>query len=289
MKVLITGANGQLGSALAGSAPNGAEVIAVTRRELDLANTAAIGDFVARISPDVVLNAGAYTAVDVAESEKEIAYKVNGAAPEVLAVSCREIGARLIHVSTDYVFDGKGSRPYRPEDAVNPLNVYGASKLEGESKIAECSGLDWTIVRTAWVYAAQGKNFVRTMLRLFGERDRVGVVADQIGTPTRAASLARSLWRIVERPQVKGLLHYTDAGVASWYDFAVAIYEEARALKLLRREPEIAPIKTEDYKTPAPRPLYTVMDKSATTAALELRPIHWRAELREVLGVIASA
>jgi dTDP-4-dehydrorhamnose reductase len=259
MKVLVTGANGQLGRALCISAPNDAELVAVTRNELDLANAAAIADCVSRVRPDVVLNAGAYTAVDLAESEKELAYKVNGAAPGALAHACREIGARLIHVSTDYVFDGRASRPYRPDDATNPQNVYGASKLEGEQRIAQCSGLDWVVVRTAWVYAAQGKNFVRTMLRLFGERERIGVVADQIGTPTSAASLARCLWAVAAKREVRGVLHYTDAGVASWFDFAVAIYEEAKALGLTNKKPEIAPITTHEYPTPAARPLYTLM------------------------------
>jgi dTDP-4-dehydrorhamnose reductase len=289
MKVLITGANGQLGGALVKSAPGQAQITATTREQLDLTDAAAIGDFVARLRPDMVLNAGAYTAVDQAESEKTLAYAINASAPEALANACRAVGARLIHVSTDYVFDGHSSRPYRPNDVVNPLNVYGASKLEGERRIAQCAGLDWVVVRTAWVYAAQGRNFVRTLLRLCGERDRVGVVADQIGTPTSAASLARCLWKITTQPEVTGLLHYTDAGVASWYDFSVAIYEEAKALGLVRRDVEIAPITTEEYKTPAARPLYTVMDKSATTRALDLKLVHWRAELREVLGVIASA
>jgi dTDP-4-dehydrorhamnose reductase len=289
MKVLITGANGQLGSALVRSAPNYAEIIAVTRQELDLADAGAITTFVSRLRPNLILNAGAYTAVDQAEAEKDLAYAINGAAPAAFANACRAIGTRLIHVSTDYVFDGKSWRPYRPDDAANPLNVYGASKLEGEVKIALCTGLDWAIVRTAWVYTAQGKNFVRTMLRLFGERDRVGVVTDQIGTPTSAASLARCIWRLTASPEVKGVLHYTDAGVASWYDFAVAIYEEAKALRLVDRELEIAPITTAEYKTPAARPLYTVLDKKATMAALDIKLVHWRAELREVLGVIASA
>jgi dTDP-4-dehydrorhamnose reductase len=289
MKVLITGANGQLGSALVESAPNDVDVVAITRLEVDLADAGAITTFVMRLRPDVVLNAGAYTAVDQAEAEKDLAYTINGAAPAAFANACHAIAARLIHVSTDYVFDGRSSRPYRPDDAVNPLNVYGASKLEGELKIAQCTGLDWAIVRTAWVYSAHGKNFVRTMLRLFGERDRVGVVSDQIGSPTSAASLARCIWSIAARSEVKGVLHYTDAGVASWYDFAVAIYEEAKALRLVSRELEIAPITTAEYKTPAARPLYTVLDKSATTAALGIKLVHWRAELREVLGVIASA
>jgi dTDP-4-dehydrorhamnose reductase len=186
------------------------------------------------------------------------------------------------------VFDGKGHRPYRPQDPVNPLNVYGASKLDGERKVAACSGLNWVIVRTSWVYAPQGKNFVRTMLRLFGDRDRVGVVNDQIGTPTSATSLARCLWRIAVT-EASGVLHYTDAGVASWYDFAVAIYEEGKALGLVDRELEIAPITTEEYKTPAVRPLYSVLEKRETAALLRICPRHWRIELREVMGEIASA
>jgi dTDP-4-dehydrorhamnose reductase len=179
------------------------------------------------------------------------------------------------------VFDGNSSRPYRPNDQVGPISVYGRSKLQGEDAVAAADP-DALIVRTAWVYAAQGTNFVNTMLRLMRERDRLGIVADQIGTPTYAASLARALWTLAQAGAT-GIHHYTDAGVASWYDFAVAIEEEARDLGLLAQAVQVEPIATADYPTPARRPAYSVLDKSATWAALGGPAPHWRNNLRFML------
>ena len=289
MKVLLIGKDGQLGRALCARAPSHVELVATQRADLDLERADTIEAAVTRVRPNVVINAAAYTAVDQAESESARAYAVNGAAPAALAQACQAIGARLLHVSTDYVFDGSKGIPYRPLDAVNPLNVYGASKLQGERAIAATTGLDWTIVRTAWVYAAQGKNFVRTMLRLFGERERLIVVSDQVGTPTSASSLARCLWKVVDTPAARGILHFTDAGVASWYDFAVAIYEEARALGLPIKAVEIVPVNSDEYKTVARRPFCSVLDKKSTVDTLGISLVHWRDALREVLGEIARA
>jgi dTDP-4-dehydrorhamnose reductase len=284
MKALVTGAGGQLGRALAASAPAGVELVALGRADLDLADIPAIRQCVASHRPDVVINAGAFTAVDKAETERELAFAVNGAAPGEFARSCHAHGARLIHVSTDYVFDGEGSVPYKPEDEPRPVNVYGASKLDGERRIAAVQGLRWLVVRTAWVYDAVGRNFLTTMLRLFRERPVVRVVSDQIGSPTSAASLARVLWRAASVPaEEAAVLHFTNAGVASWYDFAVAIHEEAMALGLIRTPVDVQPIASEQFPTPARRPAYGVLDKRATLERLSLAPIHWRAELRAVL------
>lgn len=283
MKVLLTGASGQLGQALLASVPQGLELVAPDRKTLDLADAASILNALAAERPAVVINAGAYTAVDKAESERDSAFAINATAPGVIARWCGESGARLLHISTDFVFDGEHSVPYGTQHATRPLSVYGASKLEGEQRIAAVENLRWLIIRTAWVYAARGRNFMLTMLRLFGERPVVNVVCDQIGTPTSAASLAQCVWRALSDQGPPAILHYTDAGVASWYDFAIAIYEEARAIGLLDKQVEIVPISSEQYPTPARRPHYSVLDKRDTLARLSLPVIHWRAALRQVL------
>ncbi len=284
MKALIFGAGGQVGRALAESAPKGAETIALTREECDVADPAAVADAVAAARPDILFNAAAHTAVDRAESEPELAENLNALAPRRMAEAARGVGARFVHVSTDFVFDGEAGRPYPPEAAANPLGVYGRTKRAGEQAVlaADPAAL---IVRTAWVYAPWGANFVRTMLRLMRERDRLAVVADQVGTPTYAPSLAGALWRLAQAG-ASGIHHFTDSGVASWYDFAVAIQEEALALGLLDRAIEITPIPTSAYPTPARRPACSVLDKSATWTLLGAAPPHWRINLRTCLRVM---
>jgi dTDP-4-dehydrorhamnose reductase len=283
VKVLVTGGAGQLGRSLARSAPAAAQVVALDRNALDITDARALERIIDDLRPAAVLNAAAYTAVDRAESEEQRAHAVNSQAVAAMAALCAQRGIRLVHVSTDFVFDGCASRPYLPDDATSPLNVYGRSKREGEARIVGCSGLDWRIVRTAWLYDSAGHNFVTTMLRLFGERPRVTVVADQVSTPTSCAALAQCLWRATLDTGPPGILHFTDAGVASWYDFAVAIYEEARALGLLTGTVEVVPIATEQYPTAARRPAYSVLDKRATYSRLALSPTHWRANLRATL------
>ncbi|HEY5759191.1 MAG TPA: dTDP-4-dehydrorhamnose reductase, partial [Steroidobacter sp.] len=250
---------------------------------LDITQQDAVAESVRSHRPDIVINASAYTAVDLAESEPQKAYAINADAVASLAGVCASQGIRFIHVSTDFVFDGSSGRPYRPDDATNPLGVYGASKLAGEQQIAAHAELDWTVVRTAWVYASSGRNFVLTLLRLFNERPVVRVVADQIGAPTSASSLSECVWRAATTGKLPGIAHFTDAGVASWYDFAVAIYEEASQLGLVTKSVDVQPIQTKDYPTPARRPSYSVLDTTATSAALGLTPVHWRANLRQVL------
>lgn len=280
MKVLLAGANGQLGRALAASAPAGIKLVALPRTGLDLADHAAIAAVVAHHAPALVINAAAYTQVDKAESEPDLAMAVNAVAPGLLAAAAATAGARFIHVSTDFVFAGDSATAYQPDLPAAPLGVYGATKWQGEQAVraAHARAL---IVRTAWVYDATGANFLRTMLRLMATRDEVRVVADQIGTPTHAASLARALWAL-DAAQASGTLHWTDAGVASWYDFAVAIHEEALALGLLKRRIPVVPIATSDYPTPARRPAMSVLDKRATWAITGVAQ-HWRQELRAAL------
>lgn len=283
MKALIAGAGGQLGRALRALTPDTVGVAAAGREQLDLTDPASIERTLDDVCPDVVLNAAAYTAVDAAERETELAYAVNAEGVAALGRACVQRGVRLLHVSTDFVFDGSSSVPYAVDADTNPINVYGASKLAGERLLAQVSGLDWTLVRTAWVYAADGRNFLNTMLKLMGERDAVSVVADQVGTPTSAASLAGALWAIVLRDDIQGVHHWTDAGVASWYDFAVAIQEEALAMNLLDRQVPVIPITSSEFSTAARRPAYSVLDKSSSWKALNGPALHWRASLRNTL------
>jgi len=288
MRVLITGADGQLGFELQRSAPSYAELLALDVADLDITDRAAVQYVLAAFTPAVVFNAAAYTAVDRAESEPESAFAVNADGARNIAQTVAEFGARVVHVSTDFVFDGTSSRPYLPTDAPRPIGVYGRSKLAGEQAMLSIAGERAAVVRTAWLYSSYGANFVKTMLRLLAERDVVRVVADQVGTPTSGAGLARALWAIAAQPTLHGVFHWTDAGVASWYDFAVAIGEDASALGLLERAAPVLPIRTQDYPTPAQRPAYSVLDKTASWTALGVQPRHWRVALRTVLEAMKA-
>ena len=286
-KVLITGAGGQVGRMLLDTRPGTCHAIACTHADLDIGSGAAVSDFVARHRPDVIINAAAYTAVDKAESEPDAAQRINAEGPAHLAAAARECGCRLIHISTDFVFDGGSSVPYRPDSATLPLGVYGRTKRDGERAVLDALAEHATVVRTAWVYAAIGANFVRTMLRIMRANGAVRVVADQVGTPTAARSLAEVLWQIAGNPDICGIHHWTDAGVASWYDFAVAIAEEGAELGLVPAGVTVTPIRTSEYPTPARRPAYSVLDKRSL-APYGLHPIHWRRRLRAVLKEIPS-
>ena len=288
LKVLITGAGGQVGRMLMETRPDSVDAIACPHADLDIGEGAAVRDYVRVHRPAVIINAAAYTAVDRAESEPDAAKRINADGPGYLASAARECGARLIHISTDFVFDGAASSPYRPESETRPLSVYGSTKRDGERAVLEALGEQAAIVRTAWVYAATGANFVRTMLRIMRANGAVRVVADQVGTPTAARPFAETLWRIAANPEIRGLHHWTDAGVASWYDFAVAIAEEGAEIGLLPPDIAVTPIATVDYPTPACRPSYSVLDKRSL-APYGLSPLHWRKRLRAVLKEIPSA
>lgn len=284
MKVLVTGAGGQLGRALVAQVPDAIEVIGATSRELDITDQYSMKRMIAAEQPSIILNAAAYTAVDLAESDSERAAAVNDTGVANLVSAAEPVGAQLVHVSTDFVFDGTASQPYRVDAVTAPLGVYGATKLAGERHLRPGD----LCVRTAWVYAAVGKNFVRTMLRLMAEREELGVVADQIGSPTSADDLADALWRLALGGH-SGMFHFTNSGIASWYDFAVAIRDEAIALGLLPESAaRVRPIATADYPTPAKRPAFSVLDTRLTAAALGGPAPHWRHSLVKVLEQIKT-
>jgi dTDP-4-dehydrorhamnose reductase len=286
---VITGAGGQLGQELVVTVPSGWMALPYTSAELDITRPEAVADVLGQERPAVVINAAAYTEVDAAERDPKRAEAVNTLGAANLAGECRRVGARLIHLSTDYVFDGAQSRPYLPGDPPHPLNVYGRTKLAGEREVARLAAGDAVILRSAWLYSGQGRNFVLTMLGVMKNQEQVGVVCDQFGTPTWCRSLAEAVWAAAQRPQLAGLYHWTDAGVTSWHEFAVAIQQEALALGLLERAVPIRPIRGEDRPSAAQRPRYSALDATSTSAALGLQRRAWRVNLQLMLRGLVRA
>lgn len=282
-KVLITGAGGQLGRELQASCPNNVTAVFLDRSQLDITDAKTVQAMLALQQPALVINAAAYTAVDRAEQEAEQARRINTDGAKQLASACAEVSARFVHVSTDFVFSGNASAPYRVDDATGPLSVYGDSKLAGEQQARQANP-DTIVVRTGWVYSRFGANFVKTLLRLMAERDTLTVVDDQVGTPTWAAGLAQSLWAIGLNNTSSGTYHWSDAGVCSWYDFALAIAEEGQQLGLLTNAVTVNPIPATAYPTAATRPAYSVLDKSRCWNELNLPATHWRVQLRSMLA-----
>ncbi|QPN65875.1 dTDP-4-dehydrorhamnose reductase [Synechococcus sp. CBW1006] len=298
MKILLTGAAGQLGQALRQQLPEGIELIATSRSggdgllPLDLADAGACRAAVLTHRPDWVLNGGAYTAVDRAESEPELALAVNGGAPRAFAEALLETGGRLLQVSTDFVFNGQQGSPYRPEQSRDPLGAYGATKAAGEDAVEQllaASG-QGVILRTSWVIGPVGKNFALTMLRLHRERgasgQAIGVVEDQMGCPTSTATLAAACWRAITANVQETVLHWCDAGAASWFDVAVAVGELAQELGLLLQPAPVNPLTTAEYPLPAQRPSYSLLDCSSSRRALQLEPTPWRKALRQLLEAV---
>jgi len=282
-KVLITGGNGQLGYELQRTHPKSYTCISTDVADLDITDKDAVNAYINKIKPDIVINSAAYTAVDKAEEEKDLAIAINTTGAANLAQSCKDNSIRLIQVSTDFVFDGKACSPYPVDAPTEPDGYYGLTKRDGDLRVQEILGEDTFIIRTSWLYSANGNNFVKTMLKFMQERDSLGIIADQIGTPTWANSLAQAIWQAIEK-NITGMHHWSDAGVASWYDFAYAIMEEGVALGLLDKTIEINPITTADYPTPASRPCYSVMDKTTTWKALGIKSEHWRVALRQMMA-----
>ena len=300
MKVLLTGAAGQLGRALIDKMPPGVELLASSRHggdglvALDLADSKACHQVVEEHRPDWVLNAGAYTAVDKAEAEPGLAHAVNGSAPRAFAEAIQTHGGRLLQLSTDFVFNGQQGSPYRVDQSRDPLGVYGASKASGEEAVEELLGASGqgVVLRTSWVMGPVGKNFALTMLRLHREREQLGVVADQVGCPSSTLNLAIASWRVItssrEGMELPPVLHWCDGGVASWYDVSVAVGELALDLGLLEHAATVNPISSADYPTPATRPGYSLLDCQASRQVLQLEAQHWRSALRDVLKSIPN-
>jgi len=291
-KALIFGKNGQLAWELQRTVPSEFELTALGSAEINLVDAAQVADAIGEYAPDLVINAAAYTAVDKAETERDAAFALNRQAVANIADALigRE-GTALVHVSTDFVFDGEKSSPYTAEDKPNPVSVYGASKLAGESEIRNRDLGRALILRTSWVYSSHGNNFVKTMLRLMSdlERDHLNVVTDQFGTPTWAHSLAKAIWHAglttLDSEEAVGakIYHWSDAGAASWYDFAVGIQELALERQILKRKIAINPIPHTAYPTPAARPSFSVLDKSGFEQTFGVQPAHWREQLGSML------
>jgi dTDP-4-dehydrorhamnose reductase len=284
--VLITGAAGQLARALVAASPAAAKVRALTHAELDIADEAAVGCAMRELEPQLLINAAAFTRVDEAEAAPGTAARANSLGPAVLAAACRTAGVWLTHVSTDFVFGGHQGHPYEPGARPDPQNVYGRTKLDGETAVLAALPAGGTVVRASWLYSARG-GFPARMLELMRNRPQLTVVSDQVGAPTSARGLAAVLWALSER-RAAGVWHWCDSGVASWYDFAVAIAEEALRLGLITREPQIAAVSSAEYPLAAPRPRYSLLDKRATERFLGVLAPHWRSALRETLAGLAA-
>lgn len=278
MKALVIGKSGQVASELLVTCPSQIIAIAYSRNDIDILDIASLQAIVEIEKPDIIINASAYTSVDLAESEQDSAFAINGYAVANLASLAKKYNIRLIHISTDFVFDGKQSVPYKKDDIPNPINIYGKSKLAGEKAIQDIYPDNSAIIRTSWVYSCYGTNFVKTMLKLMVERDTLNVVCDQIGTPTYAKCLAEYIWKIVSIDKVDQLYHFSNLGATSWYDFALAIQEIALELGILSRKITIYPISTIKYPTPAKRPQFSLLEKNKCSESL-----HWRIALRNML------
>ncbi len=285
-RVIVVGGGGQIGRALLATAPPHMSVTGLARSALDITRPQDIAAAIRRHRPDMLINAAAYTAVDAAEAAPLAAFATNTSGPRTLATVAARHGVRMVHLSTDFVFDGLRSTPYPPDAQRSPINVYGESKAAAELAVAEALP-DALIVRTAWVYAAAGRNFVTTMLRRMKGGGPIHVVSDQIGTPTHARSFATCLWSLVDT-DARGLWHLTDSGTASWHDFATAIAEEASARGIIPRPPRIEPIPAAEYPTPARRPAYSVLDCAATWASIGRVGPAWRDELTRMLSSLSA-
>jgi len=290
IKVMLTGKDGQLGKALIERIPAYINVISLGRQQLDLSNQEACRKAVMEHRPDWVLNAGAYTAVDRAESEPDLAMAVNAGAPEAFAQALNEVGGQLLQVSTDFVFNGSQGHPYKPDQAVDPISVYGATKAEGERLVKNTLPITkYSILRTSWVYGPVGSNFCLTMLRLHRQKsaqnEALKVVADQIGCPTSTLNLANACWSVIKH-EASGMYHFCDAGAASWYDFAIAIGDAGVAAGIIDQSANVVPITSSEYPTPAKRPGYSLLECTSTKNALGIDSNHWRKELSIVMAQI---
>lgn len=281
MRIIVIGKSGQLASELKTKMPADISAIFLGRADVDLYSKEDVASKIRFFQPDVVINASAYTAVDKAESDADAAYAINALAVEHMMDACQESNCRFIHVSTDFVFDGAANIAYRTDAVTNPLGAYGGSKLAGERCVLARNYDNATIVRTSWVYSTFGNNFVKTMLRLMREKSEIGVVVDQIGSPTSASGLANFLLALTKVAKLDGIYHWCDLGVASWFDFAVAIQDISYDVGLLQHKIKINPISVSEYPTPAKRPHFSVLDTSESDNIQ--KRVYWRDALRQVL------
>lgn len=282
MRILVTGAKGQLGSEIKKIAQelSDKEFIFADKKEMPLEDTEAINDFLNNTNPDLILSAGAYTAVDKAETEKELSEKINHYAIDTISKWCTKKDAKLIHISTDYVFDGKSNALYKEDDLTSPINWYGETKLRGEKAIFYRS-TNAVVIRTSWVYSEYGHNFVKTMLRLMKEHNEIGVVSDQIGTPTYARDLAKNILAIIDTENWKtGIYHYSNIGKISWYDFAVAIADFSKLTC------KVNAVSSDQFPTEASRPQYSVLDKTKITSIYGVKIPEWKDSLKECLTIL---
>ncbi len=285
--VLVLGAAGQLGSACLVGAPKHTEAIPLTRDDFDLSDYGQLQQKINYYAPRCIINAAAYTSVDLAEEEPDLAMALNFSVPAALSTLCAQHGIRLIHVSTDFVFDGAKGFPYKPSDITSPVNMYGVTKLKGERAVAE-SGANHAILRTSWLYSQVGHNFVLTMLRLMQERSEIDVVSDQVGSPTFVSSLAQVCWALAWDRDARGIFHWSDLGEISWYEFARAIAEEAFDLGLISNLVSVKPIMAVDYPSPARRPSYSALDASLTCEKIGVLQVPWRQALRRMLCLLKN-
>ncbi|MBN3163325.1 dTDP-4-dehydrorhamnose reductase [Pectobacterium brasiliense] len=281
MKILLTGANGQLGRCFQDRLPAEWEILATDTAELDITEIEHVEQTVKQFKPDAIVNAAAYTAVDKAESEPELAAKINVTGPENLAIVTSKQGIRLVHVSTDYVFDGNATEPYSEDSATNPLSVYGKTKLAGEQAVAKISS-EAIIVRTAWVFSEYGNNFVKTMLRLGKERDTLSIVNDQRGCPTYAGDLAQAIISLLEKNAEGGIYHYCGDKEVSWYEFAEGIFKVASEKKAISSVPTLSAISTGEFLTPAKRPKYSSLD-CLKIKKLGIIPSNWLKNISTII------
>jgi len=285
-KIALIGANGMLASMLQKSVPELLDLYLFDLPEFDLTDKEQVYAELTTIAPDIVINCAAFTQVDACEKQSEIAFQVNGVGPGYLATVAKKLGSLLVHISTDFVFSGKNKNPYEEDDPTEPLSVYGQSKLQGEQAILDSGLKDYYIIRTSWLYGADGGNFVETIIRLATEREELGIVADQTGTPTYTADLADAIWTLIgakscDRDMVPfGVYHYSNAGVCTWYEFACEIVQELREAQIPLMLQQLKSITTAEYPVPAKRPVYSVLSKQKIIAATGLKIPPWQKSLR---------
>lgn len=285
-KFLITGAKGQVGHCLTEQLTGKAEILSVDRDELDITDKDAVFNVVKTFKPDVIINAAAHTAVDRAESEVELSEAINVKGPQYLAEAANEIGAIILHISTDYVFEGTGMGEYKEDDQTNPQGVYGRTKLEGEIAVQQANPCS-IILRTAWVFGEHGHNFVKTMLRLAKDRDSLGIVGDQFGGPTYAGDIAKTLIEIANqilagKENAFGVYHFTGKPYVSWYEFAKVIFAEAESQNILKKSPLVNSIATSDYPTPAKRPANSRLNLTKIKQTFNIEPSDWQVALKNI-------